>query len=291
VPPPRAPTAPDRPARRATATASPGGPTAAARPAPAPSAVDIALARLDLDRRIGQLFSTYAFGSSATEVDAHQRAANVALYGVATPAEVVTRHHLGGVILLGRRTDDPRPRGLRTGALGSPPQIAWLTTGLQAASFADSGVGLLISTDQEGGPVTRVGPPATQFPAAAVLGATGDAGLVEAVAAATGRELAALGINQVLAPVADVNIEPRNPVIGRRSFGADPLRTAAMVASAVRGYRSAGVAATPSTSPGTGTRWSTATSACRWSTTAARRGTWSTGPRSRRRSTPACRPS
>ena len=51
-----------------------------------------------------------------------------------------------------------------------------------------------------------------------------------------GTELAAMGINQNYAPVADVNINPDNPIIGVRSFGSDPELCAKLVADSVRGY-------------------------------------------------------
>ncbi|WP_442538710.1 glycoside hydrolase family 3 N-terminal domain-containing protein, partial [Streptomyces pseudogriseolus] len=62
----------------------------------------------------------------------------------------------------------------------------------------------------------------------------------------------ALGIRQNYSPVADVNVNPANPVIGVRSFGADPDAVAGLVAAEVRGYESSGVAATAKHFPGHG---------------------------------------
>ena len=71
-------------------------------------------------------------------------------------------------------------------------------------------------------------------------------------ATAVGQELRALGINTDFAPVADVNNNPRNPVIGTRSFGESPERVGALVVAFARGLRSAGVAATAKHFPGHG---------------------------------------
>jgi beta-N-acetylhexosaminidase len=85
------------------------------------------------------------------------------------------------------------------------------------------------------------------------LGATRDTRLARAAARVTGVELAAVGINQDLAPVADVNLDPRNPVIGVRSFGSRASLVASMTAAQVRGFElDAGIAATAKHFPGHG---------------------------------------
>jgi beta-N-acetylhexosaminidase len=85
------------------------------------------------------------------------------------------------------------------------------------------------------------------------LGAARDDDLARRVAAATGHELAALGVNLDLAPDSDVNVEPRNPVIGLRSFGDDPALVAQLAASQVAGYQQdAGIGAAVKHFPGHG---------------------------------------
>lgn len=168
-------------------------------------------------------------------------------FGGKTPSEEVLRligeRRVGGVILFSRNIGDAR-------------EVAALTQALQgAARAAGHRAPLLISIDQENGLVRRLGPDATAFPGAMALGAISgpDAeALVAAVAEATGRELRALGVNMNLAPVADVNNNPANPVIGVRSFGADPARVARLTAAATRGYGRAGVVATLKHFPGHG---------------------------------------
>src|SRR5436190_1128710 len=100
------------------------------------------------------------------------------------------------------------------------------------------------ATDEEGGDVTRlytaVGSP---VPGNAALGAVDDPALTRRVAASIGAALAAAGIDLDLAPVVDVNSDPRNPVIGVRSFGADPALVARHTTAYVEGLQSAGVGA------------------------------------------------
>jgi beta-N-acetylhexosaminidase len=79
-----------------------------------------------------------------------------------------------------------------------------------------------------------------------------DIALTERIAASIGADLAAVGINLDFAPVADVNENPRNPVIGVRSFGDDPELVARHVAAFVRGLQGQGVAACAKHFPGHG---------------------------------------
>ena len=111
---------------------------------------------------------------------------------------------------------------------------------------------MLIATDQEHGVVSRVWAPATEFPGNMALGATRRPRDAQAAARITAKELGALGINQNYAPVADVNINPLNPVIGVRSFGESPDLVSDMTAAAVHGSERAGVSATLKHFPGHG---------------------------------------
>lgn len=90
------------------------------------------------------------------------------------------------------------------------------------------------------------------MPGAMALGAGGSRSDARRAGQIAGAELAAIGINQNYAPDADVNVNPANPVIGVRSFGADPQAVAAMVASQVKGYQSSGIASTAKHFPGHG---------------------------------------
>ncbi|ROO89952.1 beta-N-acetylhexosaminidase [Actinocorallia herbida] len=133
------------------------------------------------------------------------------------------------------------------GNLKTPRKAAELSQALQEKSE----IPLFLGVDEETGIVSRTDF-ATAFPGAMALGATGDPELARQAALTTGAELKAIGVNLNFAPVADVNVDPRNPVIGVRSFGSDPDAVGGFVAAAVDGYRTAGVAAVAKHFPGHG---------------------------------------
>ena len=213
----------------------------AAVPAGPKGWVQSTLVRMTLEEKVGQLFVQNVYGSDATTPDAR----NLPLYGVASPAEVVQKYHLGGVIYFAW-----------TDSVNNPPQIAGLSNGLQQAALSQASkvrVPLGISVDQEQGIVTRIGPPATQFPGSMALGAGRSTEDARTAAAITGQELRAMGINTDFAPVSDVNVNPLNPVIGTRSFSSDPQLAADMVAAQVKGYQEDGkVSASAKHFPGHG---------------------------------------
>ncbi|MFI7519687.1 glycoside hydrolase family 3 protein [Micromonospora globbae] len=230
-----------------SATLAPLPVRASAPPAPAGEHgwVTSTLRHMSLEQKVGQLFATYVYGADATEPSAADRAANRAAFGVETPAEVVEEYHLGGVCYFSWSHN-----------LDSPRQIATLSNGLQRAALGDGRKGrvpLLISTDQEQGVVLRMPPPAAQFPGAMALGAGRSPRAARTAAEITGRELRAVGIRQPYAPIADVNVDPANPVIGVRSFGSDPALVADLTAAQVDGFQDgAGVTAVAKHFPGHG---------------------------------------
>ena len=95
-----------------------------------------------------------------------------------------------------------------------------LTKDMQAAAMSKGGLPLIIATDQEGGRVIRLAS-GTALPGNMAAAATEDTGNAKASAEIIGRELGVLGINTTMAPVADVNSNAGNPIIGVRSFGDD----------------------------------------------------------------------
>ncbi|CAL9566368.1 Beta-hexosaminidase [Streptomyces sp. enrichment culture] len=235
-----------KPSRRTVLAAGAGVTAALTVASPAHAVGDRKLRRLisrmTLEEKVGQLFVSRAYGHSATAPDQADIDANLREFGVRTAAELVARYRLGGVIYFAWAHNTRNPR-----------QIADLSNGLQRASLAlPHRLPLLISTDQEHGIVARIGKPATLFPGAMAIGAGGSRTDARALGRIAGKELRAMGVRQDYSPVADVNVNPANPVIGVRSFGADPRAVARLVAAEVAGYQRSGVAATAKHFPGHG---------------------------------------
>ncbi len=109
-----------------------------------------------------------------------------------------------------------------------------------ANSQSYSKVGLFIAADEEGGTVARIGNNSamgtTSFPSMKTIGDNGDAEEARNVGYTIGTEIRELGFNLDFAPVADVNSNPDNPVIGDRSFGTDAALVSEMVSAAVQGF-------------------------------------------------------
>jgi beta-N-acetylhexosaminidase len=200
-------------------TISPGLP-------PASPEVERILAGMSLEAKVGQAMVVAFAGDTPTQ--------NV--------LELIEDLHVGGVILFQDNVGRASPDRVRA-VVGDLQTRARRVTG---------GVPLLIAVDQEGGPVVRVGAAATLFPGAMALGATSSEALVARAAAAVARELRDLGINVNLGPVVDVNSNPANPVIGTRSFGADPTTVGRLGAAAIRGQQAVGVLAIAKHWPGHG---------------------------------------
>ncbi|CAM3529072.1 glycoside hydrolase family 3 protein [Nocardiopsis gilva] len=136
--------------------------------------------------------------------------------------------------------------------LESAGQIAALSNGLQErAADTGAGVPLFLGIDQEQGLVARL-PIGARFPDAMAVGATGDPDQARTLARTTADELAALGINLDYAPVADVNSQADNPVIGVRSFGSDPDSVSEMAVAEAEAFQKSGVVPVAKHFPGHG---------------------------------------
>ncbi|TXK42836.1 glycoside hydrolase family 3 protein [Nonomuraea sp. C10] len=155
-----------------------------------------------------------------------------------TPPEWLRRRlsdGLAGVVLFSRNIADPE-------------QVARLTAALRAENPH-----VLVGTDEETGEVTRLEvATGSSRPGGYALGVVDDPALTEELARDLGLDLAAVGIGIDFAPSADVNSNPRNPVIGLRAFGADPELVARHTRAFIRGLQSAGVAACAKHFPGHG---------------------------------------
>ena len=154
-------------------------------------------------------------------------------------ADSLNRHSFAGVILFAQNTSTNEGATRLIDALqkenaagGDRPQ-------------------LLISIDQEGGNVTRLGQ-GTMTPGNMALGAINDTEVTKEVATMIASELNAIGINTDFAPDVDVNSNPANPVIGVRSFSDDPQIVAAHGSAFVEALNDMGVISTLKHFPGHG---------------------------------------
>jgi beta-N-acetylhexosaminidase len=227
---------------------TPAGAAPATGGSPGPAGIEAkiqaVMSRMTLAEKVGQMFVCNVYGDTATTEAPSYVAANHALYGddVDNGADLIAKYHLGGVIYFAW-----------TDSLKSPQQTAALSNGLQSAATSGSpAIPLQISTDQEGGIVTRIGSPGAVSPGNMAIGATFDPDNARAAASVTGAELRAQGISVDDAPVVDVNTNPQNAADGPRSFGDDPATVSRFAAAAVDGYQHAGVAAQAKHFPGLG---------------------------------------
>jgi beta-N-acetylhexosaminidase len=185
------------------------------------------LTRMSLEEKLGQMMMIGFDGPALTEFD----------------QDFITKYHIGNVILMGRNVPEPQ-------------QTKALTAQLQRiAASRRCPVGFLIAIDQEGGVVTRLTKGATVFPGNMALGATPSAkseDYAKQAATAMAKEMLAEGINMNLAPVLDINNNPRNPGIGVRSYGESEELVTRLGIAAIQGYQEAGIVATAKHCPGKG---------------------------------------
>jgi beta-N-acetylhexosaminidase len=210
--------------------------------------------RMSDEDLVGQVFMPYAYGRDAVTVSPGTAAANQSIGGVDTPAQLVAKFRLGGLILVGFGGDDPDAKDKPVSNVATPGQVRELTTGLQAAAGKlPAQVPLLIGMDQEYGVVQRLRTGVTSLPSAMAFGAANRPELTEAAWKAAAGELATIGVNLNFAPDADV-LGPQQvaTVIGSRSYGADPKVVSAQVAAVVRGMAAGHVAAVLKHFPGHG---------------------------------------
>ncbi len=122
---------------------------------------------------------------------------------------------------------------------------------LTARLVQQAGRPLLVGADLERG-AGQQARGATECPPPRALSALGDPAVIRWAGAVTGREARALGVNWVFAPVADLDLEPANPIVQTRAFGSDPEPAGAAVAEWVRSCQAEGVLACAKHYPGHG---------------------------------------
>ncbi|MBI4535081.1 MAG: serine hydrolase [Ignavibacteriae bacterium] len=183
--------------------------------------VETTLTAMSLREKVGQLIMAKGFGHYiSTDSDEFDRL-----------AQLVQDERIGGLIVF----------------QGDVYSQAVLLNKLQRLAK----IPLLVAADYERGVAmrTRRG---TYFPDAMAIGATRNPEYAYRVGRAIATEARALGVHQNLAPVADVNNNPDNPVINTRSYGEDPTLVAEMVEASIRGMNEGGVISTAKHFPGHG---------------------------------------
>lgn len=178
---------------------------------------------LPMEIKVGQMLVA---GFDGTEINSHIET-------------LIKEYHIGNVILFARN-------------FKSIEQLYKLNMDLQRLALKENGIPLFITTDQEGGMVMRITEGGAYFPGNMALSAGGKTEDAYVQGKYCGQELKALGINMNLAPVLDVNNNPKNPVIGVRSYGEDPSRVASFGEAYVKGLQESDVIATGKHFPGHG---------------------------------------
>ncbi|MGN0435182.1 MAG: glycoside hydrolase family 3 N-terminal domain-containing protein, partial [Wujia sp.] len=196
---------------------------------------------MTLEEKVGQLFmlrpEALEFGLNFNQVN------DVQLYGAtAVNEEMISnmqQYHVGGIILFAKNIIEPE-------------QLTSFISDLQAGSD----IPLFISVDEEGGTVSRVGNnprfDVIKYSSMQSVASSGDITKAYEVGLNIGSYLTDYGFNLDYAPVADVNTNPRNIVIGNRAFGSDPVLVADMVSSAISGFHDSGIMTCAKHFPGHG---------------------------------------
>ena len=180
--------------------------------------VDSTLNTMSLDEKIGQLIMVAAYSNKDSLYEKQ----------LGTSIE---KYHIGGIIFF----------------QGGPKSQALMTNKYQQKSR----IPLMIGMDAENGVGWRI-KPAMEFPNQTLLGAIRDTNLIYRLGEAIGQQCRALGIHVNFAPVADINVNPKNPVIGIRSFGEKKEEVGNRTLQYMRGLQSQHVMAVAKHFPGHG---------------------------------------
>lgn len=213
------------------------------------SEIEAILNRMTLEEKVGQMMVVSFRVWKEIPAETNEESATVENTEQEIPSVKITElndeirkclrdYHFGGALLFADNCRDAE-------------QTLRLVADLQTANQAGGGLPLLVSTDQEGGTVARLGFGTTGVGNMA-LAATGSPEYASQMAAVYGEELGLLGIHADYAPVMDVNNNPNNPVIGVRSFSDDPETAAEYGAAFIQGLHSKGTISTLKHFPGHG---------------------------------------
>ena len=211
------------------------------QPTPEPDPVQQLLEEMTLEQKVGQLFLVRpdSLDLSQTQDQINDAKADGVTELTDAMRQTLAEYPVGGVVIFGKN-------------LESPQQITKFLDDLQQASDTP----LFTAIDEEGGLVARLANNAAfdlpQYESAAAVGTSGNPEDARAMGRTIGGYLKEYGFNLDFAPVADVNTNPDNPVIGTRAFSSEPQTAADLVGGACAGFADAGIACTLKHFPGHG---------------------------------------
>ena len=180
--------------------------------------VDSVYNQFTFEEKVGQLFMVAAYSNKN---EAHNKSID----------ELVSKYKIGGLIFF----------------QGGPIRQAKLTNRYQAQSK----VPLFVGIDAEWGLSMRLDS-TYRYPWNMTLGAVQDVSLIEKMGQQMGQQSKRLGIHFNFAPVVDINTNPKNPIIGNRSFGEDKINVAERAVALMKGFQKEGLFATAKHFPGHG---------------------------------------
>ena len=204
-------------------------------PTEPPDYVTSLMQEMTLRQKVGQLFIVYPDALDPPP-DSSEKCATVCTPAMAKAME---EYPVGGIIMFG-------------GNIESPEQIKKFNKDLQACSD----IPLFLCVDEEGGPVARLANHKAfdlpKYRSAASVGKSGNPDKALEMGRTIGGYLKEYGFNVDFAPVADVNTNPKNTIIGSRAFSPKPETAAAMAAAMAEGLREQGIIPTFKHFPGHG---------------------------------------
>jgi beta-N-acetylhexosaminidase len=177
---------------------------------------------MTLEEKIGQLVIV---GADGYNIDANSK-------------QMIEKYHVGGFILFKRNIQDSK-------------QMLDLLNSMKGTNRINK-IPLFLSIDEEGGRVSRLPDEFVKFPANKEIGKLNNSDLSRQVGSIIGEELTQFGMNMDFAPVLDINSNPKNPVIGDRSFGTDPGIVSKLGVQTMKGIQSKNIISVVKHFPGHG---------------------------------------
>lgn len=190
-------------------------------PPPARDPIKDQIDGMTLDEKIGQMVMSGVDGYTISD----------------TTLKLINDYHVGGFIILGGNVKDAN-------------QLLQLVNSLKTAN--SSSIPMFLSVDQEGGRVDRMPPEIKRLPTNEAVGGVNNSGFSYKLGGIIADELNAFGFNMDFAPVLDINSNPKNPVIGDRSFGANPDIVTKLGIQTMKGIESGNIISVVKHFPGHG---------------------------------------